>query len=234
MPNWGDNINWDSGAHWAAEAPQYINNNMSLITTNVSKLALSGKILKGREIITKSTDNPEVPGNATVLAAFVTKQTGLEDAVDAELAARGTLTQMITLRKAALADWTTGLNALAGFTESATDGEPAPIESAGFGVRSPRTPPQPLPAPIKLVAKTNGTPGHTLLSWEPLAGAKSYVVQISPDPMTATSWTFACSCTTAAADVIGAEAGKRYWYRVCAVNGKGQGPWSEPACRPVM
>ena len=234
MPHWGDNIDWDSGAHWAAEAPHQINKKMGLITTNVSKLSLANKLVKGQEIITKSTSNPDVPGNATVLAAFVAAQTALEDAMNDEVAARGAVTQKVTVRNAAQAAWTTALNALAGFTESATDGEPAAIESAGFGVRSSRTPPQPLPAPIKLVAKTNGTPGHTLLSWEPLAGAKSYVVQISPDPMTATSWTFACSCTTAAADVNGAEAGKRYWYRVCAVNGKGQGPWSEPACRPVM
>ena len=27
--------------------------------------------------------------------------------------------------------------------------------------------------------------------------------------------------------------GTRNWYRVAAVNGKGQGPWSEPTCRPV-
>ena len=88
--------------------------------------------------------------------------------------------------------------------------------------------------PEGLVARTNGTPGHTLLSWPPLDGAKSYVVQISPDPITANSWAFASSCTTASADVGGAEPGKKSWFRVSGVNGKGQGPWSEPTSRPVM
>ena len=47
-------------------------------------------------------------------------------------------------------------------------------------------------------------------------------------------WEFATSCTTASADVNGAEPGTRHWYRVAGVNGKGQGPWSQPVCRPVM
>lgn len=207
---------------------------MALITTNVSKLSLADKLVKGQEIITKSTANPDVPGNTAVLAAFSTAQTTLKTAMDVEVAARGTVTQKMTVREDAQADWTTKLNALAGFTESVTGGLAAKIESTGFGVRAPRTPPQPLPAPEGLVARTNGTPGHTLLNWPPLEGAKSYIVQISPDPMTATSWAFACGCTKADTDVNGAEAGKRYWYRVAGVNAKGQGPWSEPACRPVM
>jgi len=32
----------------------------------------------------------------------------------------------------------------------------------------------------------------------------------------------------------GAEPGKVCWFRICAVNVLGQGPWSEPARRPVM
>ena len=234
MPNWGDNINWDSGAHWWAPAPEGTNKPMALITTNVSKLPVADKLVKGQEIITKSTANPDVPGNAAVLAAFSTAQTALQTAMNNEVAARGVATQKMTLRGDAQKDWTTKLNALAGFTESATNGNAAKIESAGFGVRAPQTPPQPLPAPEGLVARTNGTPGHTLLSWPPLDGAKSYVVQISPDPITANSWAFASSCTTASADVGGAEPGKKSWFRVSGVNGKGQGPWSEPTSRPVM
>lgn len=234
MHHWGDNVHWDSGARWSVPAPNKPKHNMGLITTNVSELPLAEKLVRGQEIITKSTANPEVPGNAAVLAAFVAVQQALEDAMNEEVAARGAVTQKATVRKDALAAWITGINALAGFTESATGGMAAAIESAGFGVRGPRTPPQPLPAPEGVVARTNGTPGHTLLSWPPLPGAKSYMVEQSPDPMTGTSWSFACNCTTAAADLDGAEPGKRFWYRVAGVNAKGQGPWSEPSCRPVM
>ena len=207
---------------------------MSQIVIKAAKLSLAEKLVKGQDFITKSTDNPNVPGNATVLSGFSAAQDALTTANNAEVAARSALAELMTARITATDEWMTKVNLLASFTESATGGDAESIESAGFAVRGRRTPPQNLPAPTKVVAKTNGTPGHTLLSWEAIAGAKSYVIQISPDPMTATSWTYAGASTTAHADVNGAEAGKRYWYRIAAVNAKGQGPWSEPACRPVM
>ena len=80
----------------------------------------------------------------------------------------------------------------------------------------------------------NGTPGHTLLSWPVLPGAKSYIIESSPDPITPASWGFSATCTTASANVNGAQPGQRFWYRVAGVNAKGQSPWSEPVCRPVM
>ena len=207
---------------------------MSTIVINVAKLNLADKLVKGQDIITKSTANPSVPGNATVLAEFVTAQGGLEAAINAEVASRSALPPKMTARETAADAWMTKLNSLASFTESATEGDAEAIESAGFAVRAARTPPQPLAAPINVEANTNGTPGHTLLTWKPLGGAKSYVVQMSPDPISANSWTFSTNCTKASADVNGAEAGRRFWYRVAGVNAKGQGPWSEPACRPVM
>ena len=47
---------------------------MSTIAINVSGLPLADKLVKGQDIITKSTNNPAVPGNATLLAAFVAAQ----------------------------------------------------------------------------------------------------------------------------------------------------------------
>ena len=35
-------------------------------------------------------------------------------------------------------------------------------------------------------------------------------------------------------DTNGVEPGKRVWYRMAGVNGRGQSPWSEPTPRPVM
>ena len=106
------------------------------------------------------------------------------------------------------------LNGLAAFTASATGGDAADIESAGFSVRAARTPTQALPAPAKVLARTNDWPGHTQLRWVPLPGAKSYMIQRCADPMTADGWEFATSCTAASADVNGSEPGARCWYRV--------------------
>ena len=207
---------------------------MSTIAINVSGLPLADKLVKGQDIITKSTNNPAVPGNATLLAAFVAAQQDLDFANNAEVAARSAVPARMTARETAQENWMEKLNLLASFTDSATAGDGEAIESAGFAVRSARTPPQPLPAPTRVVANTNEKPGYTELDWEPVSGAKSYVVQISADPIAAGSWAFSATCTAARIEVNGADAGKRHWYRVSAVNSRGQGPWSEPACRPVM
>ena len=79
------------------------------------------------------------------------------------------------------------------------------------------------------MANSNEKPGYTELGWEPVYGAKSYVVQTSGDPIVVGSWEFAATCTAARIQVNGADAGRRHWYRVSAVNGRGQGPLSVPA-----
>ena len=145
---------------------------MAMIAVNVTKLNLADKLQRGQAIITKSTGNPSVPGNATVLAEFVTAQADLDAAINTEVATRAAVPPTMTARETALEAWMTKLNMLASFTETATEGDAEAIESAGFAVRAGRTPTQSLPAPTKLEAKTNGTPGHTLLNWEPLPGAK--------------------------------------------------------------
>lgn len=59
-------------------APRKAIEPMSTIAINVSGLPLVDKLVKGQDIITKSTNNPAVPGNATLLAAFVTAQEDLD------------------------------------------------------------------------------------------------------------------------------------------------------------
>jgi hypothetical protein len=79
-----------------------------------------------------------------------------------------------------------------------------------------------------------GTPGDSEVTWarDPLADA--YRVQRSPDEMTDDSWEEVVTVTEAKCRVTGDTAGQRCWYRVAAINGLGQGPWSNPALRPVM
>lgn len=201
---------------------------------NVDGLPFPQKIVKGQEIITKETGNPNVLGNTAILAAFATSQTGLEEAVAAALAARNASKQATLALYAADAAWKNQLMLLAAFTETATGGDPVKIVSAGFEVRG--TPaPTPALGPVGAVTVSlNGAPGHSKLSWPALAGADGYVVQGSPDPITATSWTQSQVTTKLKCTANGATPGQKYWYRVAGFNSLGQGPWSEIAARPVM
>ena len=234
MARYNDGTRYNSGAVYGAV--DAANKPMSKIKINVTQLPVSQKLLKGTEFITMGTSNPNVPGNAAQITALTTAQTGLQNAEQAAEQARNTSKQKTADRNAALDTWLTAVTSLAGFTQSATGGNAGKILSAGFDVANP---PVPLPVP-ELVAVTgvtvalNGTPGHSKVSWVAVPGADGYLVQGSADPITPTSWQMPQIAMKLVADTNGATAGQKYWYRVAAFNGNGQGPWSPVTERPVM
>ncbi len=183
-----------------------------------------------------SASNPNVPGNGPVLAELATAQTALEAALLACEEARTIAKQRTVECQVAMAAWMTALTNVAGFTQSATGGDAGKILSAGFEVCNP---PTPLPVP-ELVAVTgvtvalNGQPGHSKVTWNPVAGADGYLVQGSPDPFTAASWLWPEIALKPPCECNGAAPGQKYWYRVAAFNAGGQGAWSSPTERPVM
>ena len=230
---WGDGTRWNSGARWPGKAPQERNKHMSIATTNTRALSPSQKVERGVTILAKGTANPLVPGNGPCLAAFSTSQTALASAVQAVASLRESLGQALTVRDIAELDWDNKVACLCAFTEAATSGGAVAIESAGFGVRAGRTPPQSLEAPINLMVQTNGAPGVSKLSWQ-LSDADTFLVERSPEPVTADSWEQVFATTKSSCEVPGALPGQKCWFRVAGVNAAGQGPWSAVAPRPVM
>jgi hypothetical protein len=179
------------------------------------------------------TNNPLVPGNAACLAMFTTAQAGLVSANEAVNVAREALREAYIDRDAAEAEWDDKVTCLCAFTESATEGNPGAIVSAGFGVRAQRTPPQPLGAPQNVTVQTNGSPGVSRLSYR-LSGADTFLIERSMDPVTPINWEQVLATTKTSCEIPGGDPGKRCWFRIAGVNAAGQGPWSEPASRPVM
>ncbi len=232
MPHWNDGTRWGT-ARWAPPAPlTKMIRPMATIALNVSKLPIATKIVRGQDIITKSTGNPNVPGNTAVLTAFSNAQEDMLAANDAYEAIRLTVEQLLTARNTALFKWLNELTALAAFTQSVTGGDAEKLLSAGFEIRGSATPKPPLNAPANLQARTNGMPGVTKLSWNPLGEAVAYVVEHSAAPEG--PYTQVAMPTKASCEVEGAEPGKESWYRVAGLNADGQGPFCEPARRPVL
>ncbi len=87
------------------------------------------------------------------------------------------------------------------------------------------------PENLSITAGDNA--GELDLQWDPVAGAKTYEVQISPDPVTATSWVSQPSVTRSKTVILGLTSGARMWARVRAVNAAGQGAWSDVATKIV-
>ena len=71
------------------------------------------------------------------------------------------------------------------------------------------------------------------LTWDPTTGAKSYEIQVSPDPYTGTSWVNKAPSTKSKSSLTGLTSGTRVWVRVRATGTGGQGAWSDPATKIV-
>lgn len=207
---------------------------MAKIAVKVTRLTIPEKIQRAQDIITKSTSNPLVPGNTDEVADMSAAQAALIAANNACVAAQTSCKEAMSARNAALAEWMTKLTALAGVTEAITEGDETAILSAGFDVVPPRTPPQPLGAPENVRAQTNGSPGHTIVSCDPLHGAKSYLVQKTTDPTAEANWVTVATPTRSTCETNGVTPGTRAWYRMAGINARGKGPWSLPVERPVM
>lgn len=235
MARYNDGTRFNSGAVYGPPVVA-VNKVMAKVKINISNLPVAVKVQRAATFLAMGAGNPNIPGNGPVLAVLASAQTALEEAMMACEEARNVSKQRTAECRVVMGDWMTAVTSVASFTQSATGGDAGKILSAGFEVSNP---PTPLPVP-ELVAVTgvtaqlNGQPGHSKVSWDEMEGADGYLVQGSPDPMTATSWLWPEIAMRPECECNGASPGQKYWYRVAAFNASGQGPWSSPTERPVM
>lgn len=207
---------------------------MPVIALNVSILSFLEQIDKGKDVILKCTDNLKVPNIGAELTEFVAAQAAYEAAHGACESAKTDCKAKTAARKAAQKTWTAKLKAAAAKIESITEGEPEAVLSTGLELKADPTPVQELEAPTGLRATTNGTPGRTKLTADPMPGALLLVVEACADPITADGWEEVARSSKPTCTAEGAEPGKKTWFRMAGMNALGQGPWCEPVARPVM
>ena len=120
---------------------------------------------------------------------------------------------------------------LAAYVESIAGNDEKVITSAGLATKSSRSAPTVVSPPQGLSATAGDHEGMIDLSWKKVPNARSYTIQISPDPPTAESWTHAAIATASYRTIENLANGKRFWFRVAAVGAMGQSGWSEPATK---
>jgi hypothetical protein len=173
-----------------------------------------------------------LPATTVFAGALSLYQTALGNFNTAQAAAKQTTTVKDTARNALEAMLAQRGNYVELTAASAAD-PAAVIESAGFAVKAAPGASQ-VPDMVTNLSITAGdNAGELDLQWDPVNGAKSYEIQTSPEPVTATSWIGQGSVTKSKGVVTGLTSGVKMWARVRAVGPGGTGAWSDPATKIV-
>lgn len=102
---------------------------------------------------------------------------------------------------------------------------------SGFTIAKAHSPAPEVTKPANLKAEDGANAGEILFSFNRVPGARSYMYQCTPDPITETSnWTNGLG-TVRRFVFSGLESGKRYWLRVAAAGINGQLVYSDAISR---
>jgi hypothetical protein len=209
---------------------------MSKIKFNLSALSIPEKIARAQQLVAALTDNPDFTDPHPPLAQVTAAINELEAAANAAQAAR----QEAKARTAAQHEKEEALDKmltqLVAHVESIAGDDQQRILSAGLEPRTAASSHSALHSaasstPPNLTATFGDHEGEIDLSWDTVRGARSYVVQRSPDPPTDTSWVHAEVATRSKITIEHLTSGTRYWFRVAAVMPTGDSPWSNPAMK---
>lgn len=204
---------------------------MAKVKLNIRSLSTTDKIAKARQIIRALTGNPDFATPQPTLAAITTATNELETAHGDVQTARQTAVAMTSIMHEKEAALEGLLRQLAGYIESVAGDDESKILSAGISVRTATPTTQTPEMPSALSATEGDHEGEIDLSWDTVKGAKSYVIERSPDPPIGTSWTHEAVSLKSSASVSELVSGTRYWFRVAAVMSSGQSGWSDPATK---
>jgi hypothetical protein len=206
---------------------------MPQIKLNFSRLSIPEKIARARQIIAAMTGNAHFTSPQPPLSALTAATDELEAAANDAQAARQTAKTKTTIQNAKEDLVDRLFSQEGGYVFAVSGGNEAVIQSAGMDVRAaPGTVGIPS-LPQALGATAGDRDGQMDLSWDPVIEAASYVIETSPDPPTATSWSHAGVSTKSSYTVTGLQSGSRIWFRVASVNPAGQSGWSDPATKIV-
>ncbi len=206
---------------------------MAKVKLGLDKLTPVGVTDLATRVVTMMTGNPNFPTPNPPLATVTTQKTSTAASITAQETAKATAEGATITRDAELAALKRLLSQLASYVENASGGDAAKIESSGMSVRAPSTPPVgPMPQVMDLVLTAGDFEGTLDAMWHPVRGAKSFEIQISPDPPG--TWTQKMASGKSSATIQGLTSGAKTWVRVRAVGADNQpGPWSDPAVKVV-
>jgi hypothetical protein len=204
---------------------------MAKVKLDLRNKTVPQKVQFIRQVVDKMTGNGTFPSPDPAMAALTAIADKLESDFNAREASDKATQQFTTVLNATEAEADRLLTAEGAHVESVSKGDEAKIRSTGMDVRGDAQPAGDLPAPGNFAVTAGDHDGTLDDTWDRVVGAKSYIIQISPDPITPASFVYCGTSTKSSYTATGLESGKKYWQRVAAVGTAGQSPWSDPAVK---
>ena len=201
---------------------------MAKVRLGLKKMSVLDKIALATRIVTAMTGNPNFPAPVPALADITAVKIGMQTVYNNALTLRQQSNAATYLQAKKEKEIDRILTQVALYVENISAGNDTKISSAGMSVRHSITPIGPLSVPKKLSAKAGQNDGEIILNWEPVRGARSYVVEITTDANVPSSWKHKTNVTESSASIRGLTSGTKFWFRVAGVGAAGQGPYSGP------
>jgi hypothetical protein len=206
---------------------------MKYIKLELSKKSVDEKVAQGNEILASMRGNsdfrhpsPSLETFDSIIDTLEAKKLAREQTVEAARAATAAL-------QAAEGAYDRAVSQLAAYSEGAVGCDLEKLEGAGFTIRKNPEPILSLDMVEDLKVSSNSYSGVLHAKWKPLRGAKSYEVQICPDPVVEDNWRSIKPSPASKAEIDRLAPGQKIWVRVRAVAKKLAGPWSQPAGKVV-
>lgn len=201
------------------------------ITNGFDRLNDADLEVKANNILASMTGNANFPTPTPTLAVI---QASINDYTNA-LAKAKTGSPLDKAEKNAKREaLIINLHALGSYVLFASNGDALVAQSSGFSIaRLPSPGPELAPATNQKL-EDGPNAGDLKYSFDKPPGAKSYIYECTPDPITENSVWQRQQGTVRKTMFSGLQSGQRHWCRVMSIGINGQGVYSEPVSRVVQ
>jgi hypothetical protein len=201
------------------------------ITNGFEKLSDSDLLARANNIMSGMTGNASFATPTPTLATFQTAIDAFENSLSVAQSGSNYDKAFKNEKRSAMIDV---IHSLGNYVLFTANGDALVAQSSNFSIAKPPSPAPDVSQAANQQLEDGENSGTLVYSFDRVPGAKSYVYQYAPEPLTNESKWQSQTGTVKKVSFTNLDAGKRYWCRVVAIGINGQGVYSDPVSRIVQ
>lgn len=201
------------------------------ITNGFTAMTDAKLLLRTNTIVASMTGNTAFPTPNPALSAISATVTAFQAATEA---AAGGDKQLIAVRDQLRLTLIDQLHLLGNYVLFTAAGDAVVATSSGFTIGKAAAPRPPITAPQGMVLTNGVNKGDLLMKCKAVPGARSYLHEITPAPLTAQSQWTKVMATTCKNLFTGLASGQEYVCRIAAIGVKNQVAYGQEVSRVVL